>query len=136
MHADALTWPLPAAGFDAVASVATFHHLPLAPMFARLRDALRPGGVLLVLDVVAEPTLREVARSALAFPLNLLGRLATTGRLRPPPEARAAWDAHFSTDRFPAVAEVRAAAGELLPGARLRQHLFWRYSLVWRKPRQ
>ena len=134
--ADAQSYPLAPAHFDAIASVATLHHLPLAPTFARLRDALRPGGVLLALDVVSERTPFEVARSALAFPLNLLGRLATTGRLRPPPEARAAWDAHFASDRFPSVAAVRAAAAELLPGARIREHLFWRYSLVWRKPSQ
>jgi len=134
--ADAQSYPLAPAGFDAIASVATLHHLPLAPTLARLRDALRPGGVLLVLDVVSERTSFEVARSALAFPLNLLGRLATTGRLRPTPEARAAWHAHFSSDRFPSVAAVRAAAAELLPGARIRQHFFWRYSLVWRKPSQ
>jgi SAM-dependent methyltransferase len=134
--ADALVHPLAPARFDAIASVATLHHLPLAAMLARLRDALAPGGVLLVLDVVAERTAFEVARSALAAPLNLLGRLATTGRLRPSVQARAAWDAHFATDRFPTVAEVRAAAAELLPGARVRQHLFWRYSLVWRRPSQ
>ncbi|HXZ86237.1 MAG TPA: class I SAM-dependent methyltransferase [Myxococcota bacterium] len=131
--ADALEHPLAPASFDAIASVATLHHLPLAAMLARLRDALAPGGVLVVLDVVSELTAFELARSALAAPLNLLGRLATTGRLRPPPEVRAAWDAHCATDRCPAVAEVRRIAAELLPGARIRQHLFWRYSLVWRK---
>ncbi len=31
-------------------------------------------------------------------------------------------------------AEVRATARRLLPGARYRRHLLWRYSLVWRKP--
>ena len=132
--ADALTWPLAPASFDAIASIATLHHLSLGAMLARMRDAVRPGGVLLVLDVVAERTPREVARSALAFPLNVLGRLATTGRLRPSPEARAAWEAHAETDRFHTVGEVRSAAAKLLPGARIRQHLFWRYSLVWRKP--
>jgi len=28
----------------------------------------------------------------------------------------------------------RALARDLLPGARLDRHLFWRYSLVWRQP--
>jgi hypothetical protein len=29
---------------------------------------------------------------------------------------------------------IRQFANDLLPGAIVRQHLFWRYSLVWRKP--
>jgi SAM-dependent methyltransferase len=134
--ADALEYRLAPASFDAIASVATLHHLPLAQMLARLRDALRPGGALLVLDVLDEHTPTGVALSALTLPLNVIGRLATSGRLRPTPEARAAWQAHCATDRFPALAEVRAVAAEILPGARLRRHLFWRYSLVWRKPSQ
>jgi SAM-dependent methyltransferase len=131
--ADALTHPLAPESFDAIASVATLHHLPLAAIFARVRDALRPGGVFLALDVTDERTLLGVTRSLAAFPLNLLGRLVTTGRLRPPPEARAAWEAHAATDRYPKVAEVRRIAAESLPGARVRQHFFWRYSLIWRK---
>ena len=48
---------------------------------------------------------------------------------------RAAWDAHGATDRYLSVGEVRRAAAEVLPGARVRRLLFWRYALVWRKAR-
>jgi hypothetical protein len=27
--------------------------------------------------------------------------------------------------------EIRTQARTLLPGARIRQHLYWRYSLIW-----
>jgi SAM-dependent methyltransferase len=135
LRADALVQPLPAAHFDLVVSIATLHHLPLAPMLARARDALRPGGLLWILDVTRDETPFEFARSAVAFPLNLLGRLCTTGRLRPPPEVRAAWDAHGATDRYLSVGEARRTASEALSGARVRRLLFWRYALVWRKPR-
>jgi hypothetical protein len=30
--------------------------------------------------------------------------------------------------------QVRREALRLLPGARFRRHLLWRYSLSWRKP--
>jgi hypothetical protein len=30
------------------------------------------------------------------------------------------------------LAEIRARAGMLLPGAVIRRHLYWRYSLVYR----
>jgi len=29
---------------------------------------------------------------------------------------------------------MRALTRELLPGARFRRHLFWRYSIVWTRP--
>jgi hypothetical protein len=30
--------------------------------------------------------------------------------------------------------DVRRLAGRMLPGARYRRHLYWRYSLIWTKP--
>ena len=42
--ADATTWAFPAGRFDCVASIATAHHLTLAPLLARMRDALAPAG--------------------------------------------------------------------------------------------
>ncbi|MFI5316888.1 MAG: class I SAM-dependent methyltransferase [Myxococcota bacterium] len=133
VRADAQSFPLAAESFDVIASIATFHHLPLAATFERAKDALRPGGMLLCLDVVAERTPLGVARSLAALPLSALGRLCTSGRLRPPAELRDAWDAHGASDRYPPLAEVRRAAAEILPGSRVTQHFFWRYSIVWRK---
>lgn len=125
--ADALTAELPAEGFDCVASLATLHHLPLAAMLARMGAALRPGGFLLVQDLDDSTGLRNVPR-------NVLGMLTSLWRKRPPPELAAAWAEHCRDETYPTIAEVREAA-QVLPGARVVQHLRWRYSLVWRKPR-
>jgi SAM-dependent methyltransferase len=132
--ADALTWPAPEGAFDCIASIATLHHLPLREMLAKLRTALAPGGVLLVLDLVSDASPLDTLRSALAVPVNLANRLVRTGRLRASPEHRAAWDAHGRDERYASLPEVRAVAREVLPGARVRRHLLWRYSLVFRKP--
>jgi SAM-dependent methyltransferase len=132
--ADATAWQIGAARWDAIASIATLHHLPAAETLARLRDGLRPGGVLLVLDLVADDGPWDRLRSAAALPANAALRLARTGRLRMPPAARRLWEEHGRHDVYPSLAAVRALAGDLLPGARVRRHLFWRYSLVWRKP--
>jgi hypothetical protein len=32
------------------------------------------------------------------------------------------------------LAEIRRICANRLPGAKVKRHLFWRYSLVWRKP--
>ena len=49
------------------------------------------------------------------------------------PEERVAWDEHGRTDHYLSVSEVRSACATLLPGAVVRQHLYWRYPLIWTK---
>jgi SAM-dependent methyltransferase len=132
--ADATAWPFGVERWDAIASLATLHHLPARDTLARARDALRPGGVLLVLDLVADDGLADRARSLAALGLNAAWRLARTGRPRLPAPARRLWDEHGRHDVYPTLGEARALADALLPGARVRRRLFWRYSLVWRKP--
>lgn len=129
-------WDAPRERFDAIASIATLHHLPLAPTLAKLRDALRPGGLLLVLDLVRDASLRDLATSVAAVPTNLALHLAKIGRLRNPAEVRAAWIEHGRTDHYLSLGEVRAACdAAALAGARVQRHLLWRYSLIWQRPR-
>ncbi|MET0395712.1 MAG: methyltransferase domain-containing protein [Longimicrobiaceae bacterium] len=125
---------LPGGSFDCVASIATLHHLPLRSTLARMAGLLRPGGVLLVLDLFRPATLADRLCAAAALPVSLGLGLARRGRLRPPREVREAWRAHAREDVYPTLAEVRGVGAELLPGARVRRHLLWRYSLVWTKP--
>jgi SAM-dependent methyltransferase len=120
--ADALTHALPRDHFDLVVSIATLHHLPLAPMLARARAALRPGGLLWILDVTRDATSLEFARSAVAFPLNIS---AIHWASAPAAQVRA-WK-HGATDRT----RCRGAPRGGCP-VRVRR-LFWRYELVWRK---
>jgi SAM-dependent methyltransferase len=132
--ADASAWPFPSERFDCIASIATLHHLDPRSLIPRLRDALRPGGVLLVLDLVSDESLLDLARSALALPANLALRLARSGRLRDPKPVREAWEEHARGETYLRLSEVREICRELLPGAEVRRHLLWRYSIVWRKP--
>jgi len=92
--ADASTWAFPLERFDCIASIATLHHLETRTLLARMRDALRPGGVLLILDLVADEGSLDLARSALAVPVSGALRLWHSGRLRDPREVREAWEEH------------------------------------------
>lgn len=131
---DVLSWDWPAEHFAGIVSVATLHHLPLAEILPRLRAALRPGGVLAVLDLFSSAGPRDRLPDALALPVSAVLSLLKNGRLRESPEARAAWDAHGRHDAYLTLAEIRQACAGILPGARVRRHLLWRYFLVWRKP--
>ena len=132
--ADVLAEALPDAHFDAIVSIATLHHLSLPEILPRLARALKPGGVLAVLDLFETATLGEILTGALAMPASALLGLLRNRSLRSSAAARAAWNEHGRHERYLTVTQVREACRELLPGARVRHHLFWRYSLTWTKP--
>lgn len=131
--ADAAARDFPAEEFDCIATIATMHHLPMKLMLSRFRRALRPGGVLLILDLVEPEGLRGALADALALPACALLRLFHQRRLRAPAAVRAAWAEHERYDTYSTLSEVGRACAELLPGARVRRHLLWRYSVIWRK---
>ena len=124
----------PASGFDCVASIAALHHLPMPHGLRRLRDALRPGGVLLLLDLRRSVGLAGIACDAVAGVLTVAARLLRTGRVREAADVCAAWNAHAHGERYLSFAEARALCARELPGARVRRHLFWRWSAIWRRP--
>ncbi|MEK6283712.1 MAG: class I SAM-dependent methyltransferase [Acidobacteriota bacterium] len=132
--ADVLDWPLPAEGFDCIASIATLHHLPLSEMLSKMKVALKPGGVLLILDLFEQSGLLDAVSNFLALPVSVTLRLIRHGRLLPARKVRDAWAAHEAHDSYPTMSEVHALCAHVLPGAKIQQHLLWRYSIVWRKP--
>lgn len=137
--ADVMAGDLPGRGFDCVATIATLHHLPLGEVLLKLKYSVKPGGVLLVIDLF-EPErnlltldgLRDWLVNVAAMGVSGGLRLIHNGRLKQPKKVRAAWEEHGKTDSYPTMQEVRALCAEILPGAQIRQHLLWRYSIVWR----
>jgi len=132
--ADITTYALPAEAFDCIASLTTLHHVDLPTLLARLVAALRPGGRLLILDIPRETGLADLAYAAHGAPLTRSLLFRATGSLRRDPAAVKAWIEHGERDTYTSMAELRALARERLPGARIRRHVLWRYSLVWTKP--
>jgi len=139
--ADVMSYDLPPEGFDCIASLATLHHLPLREILLNMKAALKPGGVLLILDLfepernLVKPAgfFDSVIVNALAIPLSVSLRLVHHGRLLPSRAARDAWAAHERHDIYPTMDEARVLCAEILPGAEIKKHLLWRYSVVWRK---
>jgi len=134
--ADVMTYDLPADGFDCIASIATLHHLPLPEIFHKIKAALKPGGVLLILDLFEPRGVVDTLLNPLAVFVSVILRLIHHGRIRSSREARAAWAAHEHHDLYPTMSQVRELCAEILPGARIKKHLLWRYSIIWRKEHQ
>jgi ubiquinone/menaquinone biosynthesis C-methylase UbiE len=131
-RADARVWEFPPESFDCICSIATLHHLPLEETLAKMKRALRANGVLLVLDLYQESFFGAYTSLA-AIPLNLVLRYLKTGRFLDPPEVRAAWAEHGRHDTYLTLSQLRQRCQALLPGVKIRKHLFWRYSLIWKK---
>ena len=131
--ADVMTWNFPRSHFDFICSIATLHHLQQRELFVKIKDALKPDGVLVVLDLVASNSLVERMLDVFGFGVSGSLRLIHNGRLKPPAEVRKAWEQHGKHDHYLTVSQVQALADEIFPGANVRRHLLWRYSLVYHK---
>ncbi|OBK52574.1 bifunctional 2-polyprenyl-6-hydroxyphenol methylase/3-demethylubiquinol 3-O-methyltransferase UbiG [Mycobacterium sp. 1081908.1] len=138
--ADVLQLPLPADHYDAIVSITTLHHLPLAEALRHLAPALRPGGVLAAVVLPRVDLPREAPTEVVAAAANralgaLFAALRAAGSggwygVDPVNEAMPkVLDAPLTTR------QARAAAAATLPGARVRRLLFWRYLLLWRRQR-
>lgn len=131
--ADVMTYDLATEVFDCIASIATLHHLPLREMLGKMKAALKPGGVLLILDLFEPRGVLDALLNPLAISVSVSLRVIHHGRIRPSREARDAWAAHEHHDLYPTMGQVRELCSEILPGARIKKHLLWRYSVVWQK---
>jgi 2-polyprenyl-3-methyl-5-hydroxy-6-metoxy-1,4-benzoquinol methylase len=118
--------------YDVITCVAVLHHLPLAETLTHFRRQLSPGGRLLIVGCAQEDTRAQHMLGLVSVPLNLIfGWVKNRGRKGPRPVAMTAVTRQPDVPYSELVREVR----RILPGARLRRRLFWRYTLVW-SPRE
>jgi ubiquinone/menaquinone biosynthesis C-methylase UbiE len=131
---DMTTLPLQRGAFDCVVSLNTLHHVDAVQALRTMRAALRrESGTLLLADVLDRSGARNLPINLLAATVRLvrrrfLDRESQRGALH------AAYKAHGCGESHPTLAEARALAAAELPGAVVRGHLLWRYTVVWRAP--
>ncbi|WP_280398911.1 class I SAM-dependent methyltransferase [Nocardia carnea] len=117
--------------WDAVTLVAVLHHLPLVPVLRELRGCLAPGGRLVIVGCYREAGPADALAAVPAVVANpIMGMIKHPARATGLP-------AHMrapTADPQETLGEIRAAARRVLPGARLRRRLFWRYTLVYDAP--
>ena len=130
--ADATTWDFPQSQFDFICSIATLHHLNQHELLPRMKAALKPGGNLVVLDLVESNSWLERILDVISLGLSGSFRLIHNGRLKPPAEVRKAWEEHEKHDHYSTMNDMRALADEVLPGATVTRRLLWRYTLVYK----
>ena len=126
-------WQLPECSLDAVVSVATLHHLPLIHFLRWVRTHLRPGGILVVVDLRRDVDLVDAIISISGVACDLVRRLSRIDRRVKSNEARLAWDEHVRNDHYLSIRELVKVFDKELPGTIIRRHIYFRYSAVWRK---
>lgn len=134
VNADVMACEFADGEFDCVATLTTLHHLPTEAALEKISRALKPGGVFLCLDLYRRASAADLLYDCAAYPLGLLLRISKTGRLRPPREVREAFAEHGKTDTYLTLRQAERVCAEVMPGAVVKRHLFWRYSVVWKKP--
>ncbi|MGE7384814.1 class I SAM-dependent methyltransferase [Streptomyces sp. NPDC004126] len=120
---------IPPGPYGVITCVAALHHLPFAESLVRLRRHLAPGGTLVVVGLARPESAADHLLGAAAVPANLaMAWVKNRGRRVPRPAGMTA------PTRPPSMGftEITDEARRILPGARLRRRLFWRYTLVWR----
>jgi SAM-dependent methyltransferase len=130
---------VPAAGAGGITMIASLHHLAhergLEASLAHARGLLAPGGRLLVVGLARPSGPADYVVDAVSIVLNPVMGLAklVARRFRPGAGARPAADAEGMPVRDPdeAFADVVDALAAVLPGARVRRRLWFRYSLEW-----
>uniref|UniRef100_A0AAU2W1Y0 Class I SAM-dependent methyltransferase n=1 Tax=Streptomyces sp. NBC_00008 TaxID=2903610 RepID=A0AAU2W1Y0_9ACTN len=124
---DALT-DIPSGSYDVITCVAALHHLPFSDALDVFRRHLAPDGTLVVVGLARAQSTGDRLLGAAAVPLNVaMAWIRNRGR-------RSARPASMTAPTRPAVmsfADIAREAREVLPGARLRRRVFWRYTLVW-----
>ena len=138
---DVLVDPSPHSDYDAVFSISALHHMPLREALLSLAAVIRPGGILAVIALPRLDPRREwPIEIAAIVGHRLLGVMFWAAR----PVSSRRWFAKQPTHTsMPVVMdpplttqEIAHQAAEVLPGARVRRLLFWRYLLLWQKPNQ
>lgn len=127
-YADFLKVDLPDASYEAIIAIASLHHMDLEAALIKMRRLLRSSGTLIVLGLYREATIADYIYSAISVPLNLICLTWHRSSTKKTAIIAPARSADLSLD------QIKVKANSILPGFRLRRHLYWRYSLIWRKP--
>ena len=121
---DIMTCPLQPAAFNFLSTVATLHHLPLKSALVRFDELLAPGGVLAIVGLYRPQGMTDTAFATAGFLASHAKR-----RFYQFEQMNAPMQQPQQT-----LSAIRDVAKGILPGSRLMRRLYFRYSLVWRKP--
>lgn len=117
---DFLSYKAEPGSFDAIVFVASLHHMNADQAFRKSRELLAPNGVLCARPKTVLDWAVEIGRTPLARIGAMLHHESSPGVITKHPES--------------SPGEIKSLAKAILPGVYMRQALYYRYLLFWRKP--
>jgi len=121
---------------DLITMVAVLHHMDLDDALARIPRLVAPGGRLLVVGIGRPDSLADLAFDVVSAAANpVVGMIKHPRPVRPPERAPGAQPVVPMMDPTTTFAEIAKAARAHLWGSTVRRRLFFRYTLLWEKPR-
>lgn len=129
---DFLDLPVKPGGYGLVTAVASLHHMNTAAALNRMREQLRPGGVLVIIGLARDGW--SPVDLAVEVPAAVHVRIQQVRHRPRPGGGPAGYQPPIVWPPAETYRQVRRLAGTLLPGMRYRRHLLWRYSICWVKP--
>jgi ubiquinone/menaquinone biosynthesis C-methylase UbiE len=118
---------LPNNTYDAIVAIASVHHMDLSEVLQKMQQLLRPSGKLLILGLYRETSILDYIYSAISIPLNLI----YLNWYRQSNDR--AFDIAPTRSPQLSLPQITSVANPLIPGYKIRRHIFWRYSLIWQK---
>ena len=118
--------------FDIIISIAALHHMNEEKILKIMKNKLTESGKILILDLVQNKTIADYFLTIIAVILNPLVMLIMNGRLRVSKNEREAWAGHFKYDKYLTIVDIKNIAKKILGKVKIKRHLFWRYSLIYK----
>jgi SAM-dependent methyltransferase len=119
--------------FDTITMIAVLHHMPLEAALQHASELLEPGGRLLVVGLARPDTVTDFIWDLASALLNpLVGMVKHPQPVtKPVDDAGPAMPVRDAAETF---TELSRVVRRVLPGARVRRRLFFRYTLEWTGP--
>ena len=127
IRADFTTVPLPSASFNALIFSASLHHMDMETALRKAADLLTPGGVLLIVGLAKPESAGDYLIEALRVIPAKTGSLVHGERRGGSPDVPV-------RDPETGLGTIRRTCAAILPGAKIRRGLYYRWLLRWRKP--
>jgi ubiquinone/menaquinone biosynthesis C-methylase UbiE len=128
---DVMKWDFPVQRFDCVASFITLHHLPLEEILTKMKAGLKPGGLLLVVDMYQASGWRHTVVKALKEIRHQFRRLNPRRKAL---SGTFPWQ-HDPDEKYMTINEIREIYQRVLPGVTVKElFIRKRYSVIWKKP--
>jgi 2-polyprenyl-3-methyl-5-hydroxy-6-metoxy-1,4-benzoquinol methylase len=119
--------------YDCIITVGTLHHVDLKAALREMKRALKPGGTLLVSDILDRSGWRFLLLNGLAYVIARVREMFVFRGMAPWKLRKAYWR-HGENETYLKLDEVERVTREELPRVYVRGHLLWRYTIVWQKP--